>query len=149
LNSFGPALVTHDTGVKVLTRSSLKHGGYDDLTPSEVDTLIEELAPQHDYLIIDMPPYLSSALKGALARCHRVILVTASAPHALGRIKSVAALLNGLGVAREQLATVICDKGCILRDVPSATIEPVLTSIIEVPLLGVIPYSAFGHEWEA
>ena len=144
---FSSALETHESGVKILTYSSLTRHCYGEPSPEDISALAEELGPQHDCIVIDIPPY-SSALKRALLKCNRAIMVTASVPNALSIVKSMSDLLNRLGLAKERLAMVINDKGGTLSGVASS-MEPVLTSVTDIELLGVVPHSSRAQEWEA
>ncbi len=133
------ALPAHQTGVRVLAVSQPSRE-HEEISPSDVDLLLERLREVTDYLLVDLPSQLSDSGKVAFTKCDFVIIVTDSKAGALPDVKSTAALLGLSGISKERVGAVIIDRDAIFPEVELSKMKPTIEASTGVSLLGIIPY---------
>ncbi|MBA7640205.1 Regulator of RpoS [subsurface metagenome] len=133
------ALAVHETGVRVLAIPQSSEKG-EDISPIDFDPLLERLQEVTDYLLVDLPFKLPSAVGIVLAKCNFVIIVTDSKAGDLPSVKSTATLLGRLGIAQERIGTVVIDREGLLPEEGLPSVKPIIELDTGVSLLGIIPY---------
>jgi CheY-like chemotaxis protein/MinD-like ATPase involved in chromosome partitioning or flagellar assembly len=133
------ALAVHQTGVRVLAIPQPSEKG-EDISPIDFDPLLERLQEVTDYLLVDLPFKLPSAVGVVLAKCNFVIIVTDSKAGDLPSVKSTVTLLGRLGIAQERIGTVVIDREGLFPEEGLPSVKPIIELDTGVSLLGIIPY---------
>lgn len=130
-------LTVHQTGVRVLSCQQSQEE-YDEISPSDLVTLLEELHTMAHYLLIDMPADLNDVTRAALRKCDLVTVVVDS--ETLGGIEFTVSFLAKLGIAPERLGAVLIDRARLFPEAELTAIDSGRRSLVNVPLWGIIPY---------
>ena len=133
------ALAVHHTEVKVLAIPRWS-GEEAEISPSDVNLLVERFREMTDYLLVDLPFQPSNAARTVLSQCDLAIIVTDSQADALPSVKSTASVLGLLGISRERLGTVVIDREGMFPEWQLAKMRSTVEHSAGAQLLGIIPY---------
>jgi DNA-binding response OmpR family regulator len=133
------ALAVHNTGVRVLA-IPYPAEEHKELSPSNVNSLFGRLREVTDYILLDLSAPLSDLGKATLTKCDLVVIVTDFKAGALPDLKTISALLQKLGVTKEQLGAVLIDREATFPEEALSNMKSIIELNTKVSLLGVIPY---------
>ena len=133
------ALAVHDSGVRALAIAQ-PSGGREDISPSDIALLFDRLREVSDYLLVDLLFQSSDSGKAALTKCDLVIIVSDFKAGTLSDVKSIAALLDKLGITPERISTVVIDRDAIFPEAEISKMKGFVEERSGVSLLGIIPY---------
>lgn len=140
-------MTPHATGLMVLA-SPQTADRYQELPPSAICQLFQELRSMADYVVSDAPQ--SDAAKAILKHCEVVVLVTGAESGALNNVSSTAALLQKNGIDGGRLAAVVVDREGLVSHMDFARVTPIIESATKIRLMGIIPHdSQVPIEFEA
>jgi len=133
------ALAVHHTGLRVLALAQAS-GQSEDVSPSDVDLLVERFREVTDYLLIDLPFQPSNATNGVLSKCDFAIIVTDPKADALPSVKSTASVLGLLGISQERMGAVVIDREGVFPDWQLSKMKSTVERNAGAQLLRIIPY---------
>ena len=132
-------LTVHHTGVKVL---AIPHPYEErkEFSPTAVNLLFGRLREVSDYLLIDLSTPPSELGKTVITKCDLVVVITDFKAGALSDLTSTAALLQKIGVAKDQLGAVVIDREATFPEEALSNMKSIIELNAKVRLLGIIPY---------
>ncbi len=132
-------LIGHATGVRALC-SPTGVDEYEKLTPDGAVVLVEVLRSMGDFILVDVSARPSDVDKAVLSKCDFIVVVTGSGRDGLSTAGTTVALLEKLGVGREQIGIAVVDRDGLLSQLEVSKIDPIVESTMGVPLLGIVPH---------
>jgi len=133
------ALAVHHTGLRALTIPQTC-GEQEGFSPADVDLLVDRLRQVTDYLLVDLPFQPSNAALAILSKCNFVAIVTDSKVGALSSVKSIATVLELLGISQQRMGAVVIDREGMFPEWQLSKMKSTIELSAGVRLLGVIPY---------
>jgi len=133
------ALAVHHTGVRALAIHQ-RSGEQEEISPPDIDLLVERLRKVTDYLVVDLPFQPSNAARTVLSKCDFAIIVTDSKADALPSVKSTATVLGLLGLSQERMGAVVIDREGMFPDWQLSKMKSTVECGAGAQLLGIIPY---------
>lgn len=131
-------LVSHFSGLRVLANDQARRSEEQtELTPAHVEVILDSLRTLADWVIFDLPMYLSAVDQAVLARCDFVTLVTEPDPMGLWCAKGYLALLQQGGIVGEV--------GVVIVNRSPSTMAGTITELqdrLGAPVVGVMPPAA-------
>ncbi|MBQ3379598.1 MAG: septum site-determining protein MinD [Clostridia bacterium] len=109
-----------------------------DFTPAAFATLVRELEPEYDFILLDCPASLGHAFECALSAANEAILVTIPQSYALRDTQKIADVVTGRGIENARLIVNMVRTRHISRGY-SKNIDDII-DMVALPLLGVVPY---------
>ena len=138
-HSFVAIVTDHYSGLRVLSRPREAAGG-GELSTAGIAPLFQGIKGMAGYVIVDISGRPSEQEKAALENCDVLVIVTGSDSTALSDTRSRAAELGKLGLDQGRCRVVVIDRDDALSDVEFSRMGPIVESVIQVPLLGIVPH---------
>jgi len=138
-HSFVAVVTDHYSGLRVLSRPQEAEGSRE-LSTTGIAPLLQSVRGMADYLVVDISGRPSDQEKAALEHCDVLVIVTGSDSTALADTRSRAAQLEELGLGQGRCRVVVMDRDEALSDVEFSRMGPIVESVIQLPLLGIVPH---------
>lgn len=132
-------LTVHQTGLGVL-RISPPSGEMENVSPANVDSLLDRLKEVTDYFLVDLPFQPTGATRAVLLKCDLAIIVSDYSPDALSGVKSTVNVLRFLGIPLERIGAVVTDPEGTFPKGELPKIKSYVEPNITASVLGIIPH---------
>jgi len=131
-----PLLVKHRSGLQVLYGPRWADE-FREISPAQLCALLCVLGKMAGTVVLDLPRLTSPAVRAALGRCDRVVLVMEPDPACVSAAGAMVELMRGCGVAAEDLAAVVVHRAPGDEETDLGAIRRRLN----LPIAGVVPYA--------
>ncbi len=112
----------------------------DAVTPEQMKTLCEQLAAEHDYVIVDCPAGIERGFKNAVAGAQKALVVTTPEVSAIRDADRVIGLLEANMLKDIHLIINRLNAKMVKKGDMMSTAD--IVSLLSIPLIGVIPESS-------
>ena len=127
-------LSKHPTGLQLLC-SSPEPGLHQDLSPEFVESLIDSLTREADFVVVDVPSRLDVVSQAILGQSDCVLIVLEPTPIGLDAAKAICELVRLWASGASMIGCIAVNRSGIASSLTTAELEAELG----IPVLGIVP----------